>query len=193
MTLEISAEKRRLASLHHRMVFGELGRAAGCGGAFLLRGGGGGCAGEKRQLEAWVRLAERGSEDAVGIGVEESGEHRFGDCGLNLQRVAGEGEGRVVDGVGGRLLAFDGGEGGDEGGLEGVEVDVGLWCRLDEMRAVLRFRGWFGCEREGAVCGGCRGRHRLEWALPLRRWAARSDLWLRSQDSARRAALVVCR
>ena len=134
------------------MVFGELGGAAGCGGTFLLRGRGG-CAGEERELEVRVGLAERGREDAVGLGVEEGGEHGFGDRGLDLQGVAGEGEGRVVDGGRGGLMAFDSVEGGDEGGLKGVEVEV-LWGRLDEVRAVIGLRGRREGERATSVVAG---------------------------------------
>jgi hypothetical protein len=75
-----------------------------------------------------VRLTEGRGEDAVGVGVEERGEHCFGESGLDIEGVAGDGEGRVVNGVGGGLLAFDGGERGDEGGLQGVEVDSCGWC-----------------------------------------------------------------
>ena len=58
-----------------------------------------------------------------------------------------------MDGVGGGLLAFDGGKRVGEGGLQGVEVGGGLRCGFDELRAFFGFGGWFGCEGEGAVGG----------------------------------------
>jgi hypothetical protein len=76
---------------------------------------------------------------------------------LDVEGVAGDGEGGVVDGVRGGLLAFDGGEGGDERGLESVEVFGVRGRGFDELRAVgLGLRGWFGGEGEGAG-GGIRG------------------------------------
>ena len=149
MTLEISAEKRRLASLTMGWFSASSAALPDAAARFFFGAAEGGCAGEECELEVRVRLAERGGEDAVGIGVEGDGKHGFGERGLDLEGVRrrsvwGEGEGRVVEGVGGGLLAFDGGEGRDEGGLEGVEVEVGLWFGggrevddgFDELRAV---------------------------------------------------------
>jgi hypothetical protein len=64
---------------------------------------------------------------------------------VDLQRVAVEFESRVLNLFGGRLLTFDGGESGDERGLEGVEIQVGCERRVgiggrigvyDQLRAV---------------------------------------------------------
>ena len=59
-----------------------------------------------------------------------------------------------MEGVGGGLLAFDGGEGGDEGGLEGVEVEV----RLVGAREV--DDGFDECGRSSSGCGGSGARAR---------------------------------
>ena len=154
MTLEISAEKRRLASLTMgwfsassaalpdaaaRFFFGAAAGVPGRSVSLRL-----GCdwrsvAVRMRSASALKRVGSMALESAVWI------------CRVSPVRV------RVASwtAVGGGLLAFDGGEGGDEGGLKGVEVEVCLWGRLDEVRAVIGLAAGSGARaREPSVVAG---------------------------------------
>ena len=123
MTLEISAEKRRLASLTRGWFSASSVALPAAAARFFFGAAAAGVPGRSVSLRFgcdWRSVAVR---MRLASALKSGGEHCFGDGGLDLESVAGEGEGRVVDGVGGGLLAFDGGEGGGEGGLQGVEVD----------------------------------------------------------------------
>jgi hypothetical protein len=103
------------------MLLGQLCRRPAGGLPWLLRDARGSSgSGEEGELEGTgVRAAEGGFEDALGVGVEDDREHGFGERGVDLEGVAVEGEGGFLDLLGGGLLAFDGGQGGDEGGVQG--------------------------------------------------------------------------
>lgn len=115
--------------LDDRVFFGEFCCGAALGRAGFFSGGGHACARDESELcDAEILSAKGGVEDLFGIGVDADGEHVFREVRLNLERVADDGEGGVFDLLGGGLLAFDVGEGGDEGGVKCIEVTVG-GCR----------------------------------------------------------------
>lgn len=141
---------------------------AASGDFFGLGRGGGGDTGFDLKPELGGAVgAEGGTEDLVGLYIEDNAEHGFRDSGLDAEGAVGDGPGGAGEGVGGGLLAFGGGEGVDDELLKGFDGGEfggggdgsrGLGDRggeldgLDEMRT-----GFFGGALVGFECEGAGG------------------------------------
>ena len=113
-----------LRLLNDRMLRGEVGGAAlGCWPGRFLRWGRRGCSGNELELQhARVQCAHHGLQNAVGFGVEHDGKHCCGERGVELERITVQGEMRVFYLLGGGLLAFGVGQGGNKSLLDSCEI-----------------------------------------------------------------------
>ena len=132
MTVWSSACEELLRLLDHWMLEGLGLDRAGAGGAGLFCGGGCGGGGEQGELED-AGVAQGGAGDLFGVGVDDDGEHGFGELGLDAGFAVGDGPGGVGEGFGGGG-ELSGGEGLDDGVLR---VGCG---RLRAARAGMRER-----------------------------------------------------